>query len=72
MYGADWCSYCLTLRDAFIANGIDFLEIDVEKSSEKQRILRTMEINYYPTTWVGYTRVNGITLKDVKKVIKNI
>jgi len=71
MYGADWCGYCKKLRGEFDANNVDFIEIDVEKSSEKQTITRTMEIHGYPATWVGYTRVKGGTFKAVNAVLQS-
>jgi len=71
MYGADWCPYCRKLRTEFNDNNVDFIEIDVEKSAYKEKITRTMEINGYPATWVGYTRVNGSTLKAVNAVLNN-
>jgi len=70
MYGADWCGYCKKLRDEFNANNIDFVEIDVEKSGDKETMAKTMEINGYPATWVGYTRVKGSNLKAVNNVLK--
>lgn len=70
MYGADWCPHCKKLRTEFNENGVDFIEIDVERSASKETITRAMEINGYPATWVGYTRVNGSTLKAVNKVLK--
>lgn len=71
MYGADWCPYCKKLRTEFKNNHVDFLEIDLDRHAQKEVIFRTMEISGYPATWVGYTRVNGSTLKDVNKVLKN-
>ena len=70
MYGADWCPYCKKLREEFEASDIDFIEIDVEKSGEKETMARTMEIYGYPATWVGYTRVNGTSLRAVKATLK--
>jgi len=70
MYGADWCPYCKKLRNEFIASKVDFVEIDVEKHAQKELISRTMEIAGYPATWVGYTRVNGSTLKAVNEVLR--
>jgi glutaredoxin len=66
MYGTDWCGYCKKLRGEFQANNIDYLEIDVEKSGEQQRISETMGVYGYPTTWVGYARVKGTNLKAVQ------
>ena len=67
MYGADWCPYCKKLRDEFHANGVDYIEIDVDRSAYKDEILRTMQINGYPATWVGYTRVRGTDLSAVER-----
>lgn len=71
MYGADWCPYCKKLREELQANNVDFIEIDVEKSGEKERMSKTMAITGYPATWVGYTRVNGSNLKAVKKTLNS-
>jgi len=71
MYGADWCGYCKKLRDEFQANNVDFIEIDVEKSGEKERMSRTMGVYGYPTTWVGYSRVKGGNLKAVNAALSS-
>lgn len=67
MYGADWCGYCDRLRKEFVENNVDFTEIDVEKSGEKMLMANTLGIRGYPTTWVGYRRVNGSNLSAVKR-----
>lgn len=71
MYGADWCQYCKKLRNEFQANNIDFIEIDVENSGEKETMSKTLEIYGYPATWVGYTRVKGSNLKAVNAVLSS-
>jgi len=71
MYGVDWCPSCKSLRGEFKENNIDYIEVDVEKSSEMEKILNTMEIGGYPATWVGYTRVNGTKLKAVNSILHN-
>ena len=69
MYGADWCGICKKLRTEFNDNDVDFIEIDVDKHAYKEKIVKAMEIYGYPATWVGYTRVNGSTLKAVNQVL---
>jgi glutaredoxin len=69
LYGTDWCPSCAGLRKDFRDNGIDFVDIDVEKSGEFDKIVRVMDIPGYPATWVGYTRVNGVTFSDIKAVM---
>jgi len=71
MYGADWCPHCKRLREEFEDNDIDFIEIDVEKSGDRKTMTRTLQINGYPATWVGYTRVNGSNLRAVEKTLKS-
>jgi len=70
MYGTDWCGFCKKLRDEFEANNVDYIEIDVEKSGEQEKISKTMGVYGYPTTWVGYSRVKGTNLKAVKVALK--
>lgn len=72
MYGAEWCPGCKKLRAELNNANIDYLEIDVEKSANQAQLLKTMEINGYPATWVGYTRVNGTDLRAVKKELEKI
>jgi glutaredoxin len=69
LYGTDRCPSCAGLRKDFRDNGIDFVDIDVEKSGEFDKIVRVMDIPGYPATWVGYTRVNGVTFSDIKAVM---
>ena len=61
--GKQWLQYTNNSPD-----NVDYIEIDVEKSAYKNRIIKTMEIGGYPATWVGYTRVNGTDLRAVNKV----
>jgi glutaredoxin len=67
LYGTDWCPGCAALRKEMREENIDFVDIDVEKVTGSQKMLSTMEIGGYPAVWVGYRRVNGVTLNAVKK-----
>jgi len=71
MYGTDWCPGCKKLRKEFRSNDVDYIEVDIEKSGEQERMAKTMEIFGYPATWVGYKRVNGVTLKAVKATLNS-
>lgn len=72
LYGADWCPSCKKLRAEFEGNGIDYHEIDVDKSAYKKRITETLEVYGYPAVWVGYKRVKGTNLKAVRKTLNSI
>lgn len=69
LYGTSWCPGCAALRKDFREQGIDFVDIDVERSGEFNRMTQVMEIGGYPATWVGYTRVHGTTFNDIKAVM---
>jgi len=70
IYGADWCPYCQKLTKALTKEKINFIEIDVPKHRNKTVISDTLDIRGYPTTWVGYNRVNGSDISAVKRTLK--
>ena len=65
MYSASWCGYCKKLREALNADRIDFVEIDVEKSSQRKAMTQTLDISGYPLVYYGYKRMNGPGPRDV-------
>jgi glutaredoxin len=72
LYGTSWCPGCAQLRKDFREHGVDFVDIDVERSGEFQKLTQAMEIGGYPATWVGYTRVHGTTFNDIKAVMNKL
>lgn len=70
MYSTDWCGYCKRLRAEFQENNVDFTEIDIEKVADSDLLATTMGIRGVPATWVGYRRVQGASLSDVKKAFR--
>lgn len=69
LYGTAWCGYCAALRKDLQENGVDFVDIDVEKSGEFDKVTRVMEIPGYPAVWVGYHRVHGTNYSAVKSAM---
>lgn len=69
LYGTDWCPTCAGLRKEMRSKGMDFVDIDVEKSADSNEMITTMEIPGYPAIWVGYRRVRGLTVDDIKAVM---
>jgi glutaredoxin len=65
MYSVEWCGYCKKMKEDFAASNVDYLEIDVEKSGDKEWMLKTMGIAGYPAVYVGYTRVNSLKVKEI-------
>ena len=71
VYGADWCPYTRKLRAQLEDDNVDYLMIDVDKHYDKKRMSKTMEIEGFPATWVGYTRARGSDIGDVRKVMNS-
>ena len=65
MYGASWCGYCKKVREALDDKNIDYIEIDVEKSSQGKAMTNALEITGYPLVYYGYKRLEGPSPKDV-------
>lgn len=65
MYGASWCPNCKKMRTALNDNNIDFLEIDVEKSSKSKSMTSTLDITGYPVMYYGYKRIGAPRPGDV-------
>jgi len=68
LYGTSWCPACAKLREDMDAEGVDFVDIDVEANgdSAKMDVLTTMEIQGYPATWFGYQRMRGTSWNKIK------
>ena len=67
MYGASWCGYTKNMREEFANRNMDYLEIDVEKASDRASLVSSMQIDGYPLIYVGYRRIPGA---DINKVIE--
>lgn len=67
MYGASWCGYTKKMREEFANRDMDYLEIDVEKASDRASLVSSMQIDGYPLIYVGYRRIPGA---DINKVIE--
>ena len=59
MYATEWCGYCTQAREYFTANGIPYVEYDIEKSSKAKRNFDVLKGSGTPLIYQGYTRVSG-------------
>ena len=37
LYATEWCGYCAKTRELFAKHGVDYVELDVERSEEGRR-----------------------------------
>ena len=59
LYATEWCGYCKLTREFFAANGIRYVEYDIEKSSESLREHRKLGGNGVPLIVVGDEVIKG-------------
>ncbi len=69
MYGASWCPYCKKMREEFTQRNMDYVELDVEKASDQDLLVETMQIEGFPVIYVGYQRIQGA---DINKVLNAV
>jgi len=53
MFSTAWCGVCKTARSYFIAKGIRFTEIDIEKSPEGRRQYESLGVRGVPAIVLG-------------------
>ena len=70
MYGASWCPYCKKMREEFSSRGIDYFELDVEKTANQSLLVDTMQIEGFPVIYVGYHRIQGADINQVLTAVK--
>lgn len=58
-FSAPWCGYCDRARDWFDAERLDYLEIDIESSTEAHRLWREAGGRGVPLVLVGERRIAG-------------
>ena len=72
MYGVTWCPYCKKARKFFEDNGIEYLELDPEKSSEAKSAYQWLEGNGYPLIYVGARRIEGYREQSLQDTMKEM
>ena len=58
-FSAPWCGYCDQARDWFDAQRVDYLEIDIERSTDANRLWRKAGGRGVPYVLVGEQRIPG-------------
>jgi glutaredoxin len=64
MYATDWCGYCKEARKYFAANGIDYVEFDIEKDRSAKRDFDALLGSGTPLLYHGYARMVGFNKRQ--------
>ena len=72
MYGTTWCGYCAKQRALFAARGVQFDDVDVERSKAGNVAFSALQGNGFPLTYVGYRRFDGYREADLLAAIDEL
>ncbi len=61
IFTAEWCGYCDQARDYLVRNRVEFLEIDIDSSTEANRRWRDAGGRGVPLTFIGDQRLAGFS-----------
>ncbi len=70
LYATDWCGYCKASREFFRANGIRYVEHDIEKSSEALNTHKKLGGNGVPLIVVGDEVVHGYDEAQLRQLLR--
>jgi glutaredoxin len=69
LYATSWCGYCKAAREFFAANGIEYTELDIERSSAAQQGHRELGGGGVPLIVVGDTVIHGFNQPELRRVL---
>lgn len=72
LYATSWCGYCQATRELLEANGIEYLEYDVENSSRGGREFRQLGGRGVPLVLIGGKTVKGYDPDMVLRLAKSL
>jgi len=70
LYATEWCGYCGATRDFFAANGIRYIELDIEKTSAGEEGHRRLGGNGVPLVVVGDEVIRGYNEAELRNALK--
>lgn len=59
LYATDWCGYCQKTRELFAANGVSYVEVDIEKSEAGYRDYKRLGGRGVPVVSANGTVIHG-------------
>ncbi|MEE4637405.1 MAG: glutaredoxin domain-containing protein [Wenzhouxiangella sp.] len=69
-FSAPWCGYCDRARDWFDAQRLDYLEIDIEGSTDANRLWRDAGGRGVPHVLIGEQRIPGYSPEAYARALR--
>jgi glutaredoxin len=70
LYSTAWCGYCRKAREFFAANGIRYIEYDIEKNSAAQSEHRRLGGKGVPLITVGDDVIKGYNEPALRELLR--
>jgi glutaredoxin len=70
LYSTEWCGYCTATREFFVSNGIQFTELDIEKSAAGNAGHKRLNGNGVPLIVVGENIIRGYNEAELRSTLK--
>lgn len=70
LYATSWCGYCAAAREFFRKNGIEYIELDVEKSEIAREGHRALGGGGVPVIMVGEKVIHGFNEAELRDALK--
>lgn len=68
MYSAQWCGVCRKAKRYFNTKGIDYTELDIDKSKVAKQQYKALGATGIPVIFIDDTRLNGFSKKGFEKI----
>lgn len=69
LYATSWCGYCKAAREFFAANGIEYIDLDIERSATAQQGHRELGGGGVPVIVVGDTVIHGFNQPELRRAL---
>ena len=63
MYATSWCPYCRKARKFFREQGVPYVEYDIEKDAEANRVYKAFGGNGVPVIFFRKRRMDGFSVE---------
>lgn len=72
MFAAEWCGYCDQARAYLVRNQVNFLEIDIDSSTDANRQWREAGGRGVPLTFIGEQRMAGFSAQAYGQALEQL